>query len=41
MKRAQSHVTLSRALLLQPDVVADHVHNIELVLELFREIHVT
>jgi hypothetical protein len=41
VKRAQSHVPGSGALLLQPHVVADHIHNVELILKLFREIHVT
>jgi hypothetical protein len=41
MKRAQSHVPRSGALLLQPHVVADYIHNVELILKLFREVHVT
>lgn len=38
MKRTQSDISRSRALTLQPHILAYHVHNIELTLKLIRKI---
>lgn len=41
MKRTQTHVARPGALPLQPYVVSDHTYYVELILELFGEVHVT
>ena len=39
MKRTQTYVARPGALPLQPHVVSDHTYYVELILELFGEVH--